>query len=78
MGFVDFLTHTTVILGRPKSYIHRRCRYIGGSFEDTVSKLEFESERVLEGIKGGMFEVVASNLDFESEKVLEGIKWGNF
>ena len=43
-----------------------------------MSNLDFEIERVLEGIKGGASEAVVSNLDFESERVLEGIKWGNF
>ena len=43
-----------------------------------MSKLDFKSERVLEGIKGGTFEVVVSNLDFKYERVLEGVKWGNF
>ena len=43
-----------------------------------MSKLDFESERVLEGMNEGTFEVVMSILYFESERVLEGIKWGNF
>ena len=43
-----------------------------------MSKLDFESQRVLEDIKGGTFEVVVSNLDFEPERVLEGMKLENF
>ena len=43
-----------------------------------MSKLDFESQRVLEDTKGGTFEVVVSNLDFEPERVLEGIKLENF